>query len=139
MIIGSDLPTLPAAHVSEALARLRPETVTLGPAADGGYYLIGLTAPAPDVPVPDLFTDVRWGTATAFDDTVRAAARAGVAVERIAAWYDVDDADGLARLRRDVGPGNEETRAPTTARVLETLPAAGILPPNPTRGEGARG
>ena len=139
VIIGSDLPTLPAAHVAEALVRLRPATVTLGPAADGGYYLIGLMAPAPDLPVPDLFTGVRWGTAAAFDDTVRAAARAGVAVERIAAWYDVDDADGLARLRRDVGPAGEETRAPATARVLETLPAAGILPPHPTRGEGARG
>ena len=121
VIIGSDLPTLPAEHVAEALARLRPGTVALGPAADGGYYLIGLTAPEPGDAVPDLFTGIRWGTASAFDDTVRAAARAGIAVERVAAWYDVDDAEGLARLRRDVGPVNAEKRAPATARVLETL------------------
>ena len=121
VIIGSDLPTLPAAHVADALARLRPRTVTLGPAADGGYYLIGLTAPGPGGAVPDLFTDIRWSTASAFDDTVRAAARAGITVERIAAWYDVDDADGLARLRRDVGPVNGENRAQATALVLETL------------------
>ncbi len=125
VIIGSDLPTLPAAQVGEALRKLRPGVVTLGPAADGGYYLIGLTPPAPGGAVPDLFTGVRWGTAAAFDDTVRAAARAGVAVERIAAWYDVDDADGLARLRRDVGRPGAETRARETARVLEALTGPG--------------
>ena len=139
VIIGSDLPTLPAAHVADALARLRPGTVTLGPAADGGYYLIGLTAPDSGDAVPDLFTGVRWGTSSAFEDTVRAAARPGIAVERIAAWYDVDDADGMERLRRDVGPAGEETRAPATARVLETLTAAGILPRTPTLGEDDRG
>ena len=123
VVIGSDLPTLPAAHVAEALVRLKSATVTLGPAADGGYYLIGLTAPEPGGAIPDLFTDIRWGTSTAFDDTVRAAARAGVSVERVPAWYDVDDADGLARLRGDVGPAREERRAQATARVLESLAA----------------
>ena len=125
VVIGSDLPTLPPAHIAEALARLRPGAVTLGPAADGGYYLIGLTPPNPGGAVPDLFTDIRWGTPAAFDDTVRAAARAGVTVERVAAWYDVDDADGLARLRRDLGPAGAQTRGNATARVLATLPAPG--------------
>ena len=125
VLIGSDLPTLPAAHVAEALARLKPATVTLGPAADGGYYLIGLTAPGPGGAIPDLFTHIRWGTSTAFDDTVRAAARAGIAVERIPMWYDVDDADGLARLRGDAGPGRQATRAQATARVLAALAAPG--------------
>ena len=127
VLIGSDLPTLPAEHVADALARLRPGTVTLGPAADGGYYLIGLTAPDAGDAVPDLFTSVRWGTSSAFEDTVRAAARSGIAVERIAGWYDVDDADGMERLRRDVGPASEETRAPATARVLERLTAEEAL------------
>ena len=129
VIIGSDLPTLPAEHVADALARLGPGTVTLGPAADGGYYLIGLTAPDAGDAVPDLFTGVRWGTSSAFEDTVRAAARSGLAVERIAGWYDVDDADGMEHLQRDVGPPNEETRAPATARALERLTAEGVLSP----------
>ena len=133
VLIGSDLPTLPAEHVADALARLRPGTVTLGPAADGGYYLIGLTAPDPGDAVPDLFTGVRWGTSSAFEDTVRAAARSGIAVERIAGWYDVDDADGMERLRRDVGPAGEEIRAPATARVLERLTAEKVLSRTPTR------
>ena len=139
VIIGSDLPTLPAARVADALARLSPGTVTLGPAADGGYYLIGLTAPDSGGAVPDLFTGIRWGTSSAFEDTVRAAARSGIAVERIAAWYDVDDADGMERLQRDVGPAGEERRAPETARVLEALTAAGTLSRTPTLGEDDRG
>lgn len=125
VLVGSDLPTLPAAHLAEALARLKPAAVTLGPAADGGYYLIGLQAPEAGAAVPDLFTDVRWGSPAAFDDTVRAAARAGMGVERLPAWYDVDDEDGLARLRADVGPAREERRAPATARALESLAAPG--------------
>lgn len=125
VLVGSDLPTLPAAHVAEALARLKPGAVTLGPAADGGYYLIGMQAPEPGAAVPDLFTGVRWGSPAAFDDTVRAAARAGMGVERLPAWYDVDDEDGLARLRADVGPAREERRAPATARALESLAAPG--------------
>ena len=132
VLIGSDLPTLPAEHVADALARLRPGTVTLGPAADGGYYLIGLTAPDSGDAVPDLFTGVRWGTSSAFEDTVRAAARSGIAVERIAGWYDVDDADDMERLRREVGPASEETRAPATARVLERLTAEEALSRTPT-------
>ena len=133
VLIGSDLPTLPAEHVADALARLRPGSVTLGPAVDGGYYLIGLTAPDSGDAVPDLFTGVRWGTSSAFEDTVRAAARSGIAVERIAGWYDVDDADGMERLQRDVGPAGEETRAPATARVLERLTAERVLSRAPTR------
>lgn len=123
VVIGSDLPTLPPGHVAEALARLRPATVTLGPAADGGYYLIGLTAPEPGGTVPDVFTSIRWGTSSAFDDTARAAAREGISVERIEPWYDVDDADSLARLRGDIAAAPKDGRAQATARVLERLTA----------------
>ena len=125
LIVGSDLPTLPAAHLDHALARLRPGTVTLGPAADGGYYLIGLTAPEPGDAIPDLFTGVAWGTPAALDDTLRAAERAGVAVEQVAAWYDVDDADGLARLQRDLDPADRKTPGRATAHVLEQLTGKG--------------
>lgn len=123
VMIGSDLPTLPAAHVTEALTRLRAGTVVLGPASDGGYYLIGLTAPEPGGVIPDLFTDIRWGTASALEDTVRAAATEHVTVEQIAPWYDVDDADGLARLRGDIGRPEIAARAPATARALLELGA----------------
>ena len=121
VMIGSDLPTLPAARVSEAFARLRAGTVVLGPASDGGYYLMGLTAPEPGGVIPDLFTDIRWGTSSALEDTVRAAAREEVLVEHVAPWYDVDDAENLARLRRDISRPEIAARAPATARALQEL------------------
>ena len=129
VLIGSDLPTLPAARVGEAFDRLRggPDTVVLGPADDGGYYLIGLAArPGP---VPDLFTGIRWGTGSAQADTVAAAARCGLAVELLDAWYDVDDEAGLTRLRAELAIGDGARRAPATARVLaEILGGPGPTP-----------
>ena len=118
VVIGSDLPTLPASHVADAVRALRDTPAVLGRAEDGGYYLIGLTAPPPGSGVPDLFTGVRWGTADAFNDTVRATEQARVAVSQVAPWYDVDDADGLARLERDL---NGNATAPATAAALSAL------------------
>ncbi len=117
-MIGSDLPTLPAAHVEQALDLAAARTVVLGRARDGGYYLMALAAGG-DGAVPDLFRGIRWSTAAAFDDTVAAARRAGLAVALVPPWYDVDDEDGLAALRRELAaPGDAGRRAPATAAVL---------------------
>ena len=52
-LVGSDLPTLPPGHVRQALEQAAPGTAVLGPAEDGGYYLLALAAPAPGAPLPD--------------------------------------------------------------------------------------
>ena len=121
VLIGSDLPTLPAARVAEAFDRLRGhgDGVVLGPANDGGYYLIGLAArPGP---VPDLFSGIRWSTGWARADTVAAAERCGLAVELLDDWYDVDDEAGLTRLRAELATEDGARRAPATARALQEL------------------
>ncbi len=123
VVIGSDLPTLPAAHVDDAIRALRDAPAVLGRAEDGGYYLIGLSAPPPGSRVPDLFTDVRWGAATAFADTVRAAEKAGLPLAQAPPWYDVDDADALTRLERDLQ--SDASTAPATAAVLSGLRGRG--------------
>ncbi len=128
VVVGSDLPTLPASHVADAVGALRDAPVVLGPAEDGGYYLIGLVAPAPGAALPDLFRDVRWGTAEAFADTVAAAGRAGVAVAQVAPWYDIDDHAGLARLRQDLGG---QAHAPATRAALASVQGAAALPTTP--------
>ena len=125
VVVGSDLPTLPASRVADAVGALRDAPVVLGPAEDGGYYLIGLTTPAPGAEMPDLFSGVRWGTADAFADTVAAAGRAGVAVAQVAPWYDVDDDAGLARLRQDL---RGEVRAPATRVALASVRGAAAAP-----------
>ena len=125
VLIGSDLPGLPAERMGEALARLdaAPDTVVLGPASDGGYYLIGLDRPGAGNPVPDLFTGVRWSSAWTRADTVAAARRCGAA-RRAAGRVERYRRRGgpLGRLRTALAGGGAG-RAPATAALLRELAA----------------
>ena len=121
VMVGSDLPTLPAGHIRQALEQVAPGTAVLGPSEDGGYYLLALAAPETDAPLPDLFSGIRWSTASALEDTLAAARRAGLRVALVPRWRDVDDAGGLARLRADLAAPAGRERAPATARVLDEL------------------
>ena len=118
VMIGSDLPTLPVSHIRQAIDRIEAKTVVLGPSEDGGYYLMALAAPGPGAQIPDLFTDIRWSTSSTLDDTRAAVARAGFRVEVVPHWYDVDDVEGLRRLRSELDDEAGRNRAPATARVL---------------------
>ena len=85
-LLGSDLPDLQPAAVAgafEILAR-EPGTVVLGPAADGGYYLIAATA------VPDLFDGMEWGSDQVLAQTLAAAEQRGLRVRLLAPMRDVD-------------------------------------------------
>ena len=132
VMIGSDLPTLPAAHVSRGLELAAAGAVVLGRARDGGYYLIALAA-GEEAAVPDVFRGIRWSTPAAFDDTVAAAQRAGLAVSLVPPWYDVDDEEGLAALRRELAEPGGRARAPATAAALAEMGRGGGPP---TRGGG---
>ena len=124
VVIGSDLPGLPAGRIGEAIDRLAAarDTAVLGPTPDGGYYLLGLARPGTGRAVPDLFTGIRWSSARTRADTVAAAERCGLQVVLLDPWRDVDDAADLAELRITLaGPG--AGRAPATASVLQDLAA----------------
>lgn len=92
MILGSDAPTLPAAHV-RTLLRSAAE-VALGPADDGGYYGIACRKIH-----AAMFRRVAWSTASALKDTVRAARNCGLSTELGPAWFDIDEPVDLVRLR----------------------------------------
>ena len=64
-MIGSDLPSLPTSHLAQAFQYLRdrPDALVIGPATDGGYYLIGLRRPC-----PALFTSIAFGHGRRADD-----------------------------------------------------------------------
>lgn len=123
VIIGSDLPTLPMDHVREALTELDAGTVAIGPSSDGGYYLIGLGRSRRDV--PDLFSNIRWSTPQAYEDTIWAAGLAGLRVARVPPWYDVDDEAGLERLKKDLANLEHAKRAPATSEAIRKLFAEG--------------
>ena len=66
LIIGSDCYELTQGHLEEAFELLSEVDVILGPASDGGYYILGMKEPA-----PELFTDMAWSTAGVFAETVK--------------------------------------------------------------------
>jgi hypothetical protein len=114
--MDSDSPTLPVEHVLEAAAVLAggAADVVLGPAEDGGYYLVGLRGR-----YPVLFQDIPWSTGQVFERTLHAAARQGLRVHLLPEWFDVDTGPDLRRLRDEVlgGAGGP----PRTRRCLQAF------------------
>ena len=98
VIFGADSPTLPPARLASAFALLgSEEDLVLGPAEDGGFYLIGARRI-----VPGLFAGVPWGTSQVLEATLRAGRRSGLRVALLPSWYDVDRPEDLGRLRDDI-------------------------------------
>jgi uncharacterized protein len=89
-LIGTDVPRLARAHVLEAMAALDHSPVVLGPALDGGYYLVALREPR-----AELFRGVDWGTSSVRATTLGRAASLGLAVHLLAPLRDVDTAADL--------------------------------------------
>ena len=86
LIIGSDSPTLPLATLQDAIAALRAtHQVTIGPACDGGYYLIGTNTYA-----PTLFDQIEWSSPRVFAQTLRQIRHAALSAHLLPFWYDVD-------------------------------------------------
>jgi glycosyltransferase A (GT-A) superfamily protein (DUF2064 family) len=145
-LVNGDTPTLPPACLAAAVEALRRpgERLVLGPAEDGGYYLIGLKrAQTP------LFAGIPWSTAQVCALTVERARASNLAVELLPHWYDLDDAASLGRLCAELfSPnGKSDSRAdtagygaPHTRAYLAHLIAAGGreriwpgAPPTPVR------
>ncbi|MBI5800511.1 MAG: TIGR04282 family arsenosugar biosynthesis glycosyltransferase [Verrucomicrobia bacterium] len=92
VIIGSDCPAVTPTDISDAWLALDGHDVVLGPALDGGYWLIGLRAPQ-----PNLFTGMPWSTDAVFGETTRRARESGL---RIATLRELSDVDTVADWER---------------------------------------
>jgi uncharacterized protein len=94
-LINSDSPTLPPAILAEAIDALEPDgdRLVLGPAEDGGYYLIGLKR-AHQI----LFDHIPWSTSEVLAHTIDRARQISLEVVMLPSWYDVDDTPTLNRL-----------------------------------------
>jgi uncharacterized protein len=98
-LIDSDSPTVPAAAFEQAIAELaKPgDRIILGPSDDGGYYLVGLKHPH-----PELFANITWSTSTVLAETITAAQTANLEAVLLPLWYDVDDATTLDILTAEL-------------------------------------
>lgn len=90
VLIGTDIPSLPADHIAQAFDLLHTKDVVLGPSTDGGYYLVGVSKPASDI-----FEDVKWSTPGVLSQTIDRVQRAGYTLGLVPPWFDVDTPEEL--------------------------------------------
>lgn len=107
VLIGSDCPEIDRDYILAAFRSLESFPVVLGPAEDGGYGLVGLSRP-----VPELFEDMIWGDEEVVNRTLTRAASARVAVALLPEIYDVDLPQDWQRYRRS-------NRAPRPVKGIE--------------------
>jgi rSAM/selenodomain-associated transferase 1 len=121
-LIGSDSPTLPPGAFSQAVRILSGpgDTLVLGPADDGGYYLIGLKKMQ-----RSLLEEIEWSTENVLEQTLSKAKEINLEIHLLATWYDVDDWTSLRRLCRELFEVNESIPdaypAPATRAYLSEL------------------
>jgi uncharacterized protein len=98
ILVNSDSPTLPKAVLKQALDAVADgDNVTLSPAVDGGYTLIGLSKPH-----ARLFEDIPWSTSKVYLLTLERAREIGLSVKIVHGWYDVDDSASLKLLEDEL-------------------------------------
>jgi rSAM/selenodomain-associated transferase 1 len=89
-IVGTDAPAVTRETVAEALATLDEAELVVGPAEDGGYYLLALGEPH-----PELFEDIAWSSPAVLEETLARAATAGLRVREMERRRDVDSLEDL--------------------------------------------
>jgi rSAM/selenodomain-associated transferase 1 len=110
VLVGSDCPELSAGDFDHAFDALQRVPVVLGPALDGGYWLIGLRAPA-----PGLFSGIEWSSPTVLAETRRRTEEQGLAREELRLLRDIDTIDDLLALEGRLPQGVRELLAPRSS------------------------
>jgi len=121
VLLGADSPTLPLGHVAQAFAELSRADLVLGPATDGGYYLIGCVPP-----VPAIFDGVDWGTDPVLEQTVARVQRNARRLALLPPWYDVDTIEDWHCLRGHLAAlraAGIDPKCPRTEALLAREPA----------------
>jgi glycosyltransferase A (GT-A) superfamily protein (DUF2064 family) len=122
LLVNGDSPTLPPRFLTQAIEVLRApgDRMVLGPASDGGYYLIGLKHPH-----QELFARIAWGTETVAGATCERAREIGLATTLLPEWYDVDDIETLRWLQEELAGHSTRFRAGGAARTSRAFLKAG--------------
>src|SRR6266852_7144109 len=94
VLVGVDSPTLPLSYIEEAFAKLERADIVLGPATDGGYYLVGCAGR-----VPPIFENITWSRPTVLEETVTLLKKTEWRLELLPPWYAVDTLNDWQMLR----------------------------------------
>lgn len=116
LLLGGDLPTLPAEFIKEGIDRLDSSDVVIGPSIDGGYYLIGGRSP-----IPVLFEGIAWGTNTVLTTTLQKVAQQQLICHLLPFWYDIDRPEDLTFLKAHLAvmKGEGMITAKETRQMIE--------------------
>ncbi len=126
-VLNSDSPTLPTHYLVQAASLLLAPhdnargRVVLGPAEDGGYYLLGATEAH-----AHLFADIAWSTDSVAETTRQRVAELALELVELPMWYDVDDRSALQRLCAEVGRLGSHYPAHATAAALRAIPQGAL-------------
>jgi rSAM/selenodomain-associated transferase 1 len=118
LLVGTDVPTLPLSVYQDALTMLGRSDVVLGPALDGGYYLMGLNKPT-----EQLFTGVPWATDQVLHVTQQKAKTLGLSVGLTTAWRDMDT---IADLQLLITECRQDNQKPKHDRAFSTRTAGAL-------------
>jgi rSAM/selenodomain-associated transferase 1 len=99
VIIGSDCPELQTRHIEHAFALLKEKDVVIGPAGDGGYYLLGMNKL-----IPSLFLNKKWSTSHVMSDTMDDIQRMNLQYTLLPVLSDVDEEKDLHLMNNITNP-----------------------------------
>jgi rSAM/selenodomain-associated transferase 2/rSAM/selenodomain-associated transferase 1 len=119
VIIGTDIPGISKAVVQNAFDELKQNKMVLGPAKDGGYYLIGLKKDISSRIITDLFSGRQWGTGSVLNETIRIARDAGLRFSLVKVLKDVDRPEDLPICERAL---NLEKHRFSSERISVIIP-----------------
>ncbi|HUW19171.1 MAG TPA: TIGR04282 family arsenosugar biosynthesis glycosyltransferase [Sedimentisphaerales bacterium] len=113
VLIGSDLPDLPASFLNLSLEALDTHDTVIGPTSDGGYYLIGFSKQAF---LPEVFEGIAWGTDRVFMHTLKILDRHEQKLYILPQWHDVDTLDDVNEMLK-----RNKNTAFTPSRTLSCI------------------
>ena len=125
VIIGSDSPLLPPGYIEQAFDALNSVDVVLGPASDGGYYLIGLARSARVLSCyHHIFDHITWSTEKVYEQTVQAIRQYDLSQSDLNTWGDVDQKADLIRIAVEIQilrEQGEKILGSNTEQILKVL------------------
>jgi uncharacterized protein len=120
ILIGSDSPSLPVDYLDQAWRLLESHDCVIGPATDGGYYLIGLRGAVADFSAP--FKTIEWSSAEVLAQTIQRLQQHDLSLGLLPPWYDVDSAEAVVSLSGHLAAlehSGDSCSLPNTLRFLK--------------------
>ncbi len=121
VIIGTDIPGLTAVDITKAFAALKQKKIVLGPAKDGGYYLIGLQKNAFSPAVGDLFAGIKWGEHDVLKKTLNISKQLGLNYSLLKEMDDVDRPEDIFILERSQVLGHGDVTPMSISVIIPAL------------------